>query len=151
MSEAVKVKPVRLRWDVKRCTGCLSCVIVCSERHTGMSAPSRARIQVLVDPLGSEIAAHYCRQCVNAPCAAACPEEAIEYDEELRAWLVDDDLCTGCGLCIEACPFEAIRLDPYTNLAIKCDLCEGAMRCVEICPAGALSVRGREGEVTDDE
>ena len=144
MAQAVKVNPVRIRWDKKACTGCLSCVVVCSERHFGMSAPSRARIQVLVDPLGGELDARWCRQCKNAECAEACPENAIEYDEELRAWLVDDELCIGCGLCVEACPFEAIRLDPFTDIAIKCDLCKGATRCVEICPANAISVRGRE-------
>ena len=142
MSEIVMVKPVRLHWAKKRCTGCMSCVIVCSERHTGMSAPSRSRIEILVDPLGGDLAARYCRQCKNAPCAEACPETAIQYDKAIRAWLVDAEVCTGCGLCIEACPFEVIRLDPVTNKAIKCDLCMGALWCVEVCPAKALTVRG---------
>ena len=138
------IKPVRIHWDKKQCNGCLSCVVVCSERHTGMSAPSRARMRVLVDPLGGELAAKFCRQCRNGPCAEACPEGAISFDTELRAWLVDDDLCTGCELCVEACPFEAIWLDPVTHVAFKCDLCEGATRCVEICPADAIDVRGLE-------
>ena len=144
MAEKVRVKPVRIHWDKKKCTNCLSCVIVCSERHFGMSAPSRARIRVNVDVLSGEYDAQYCRQCRNAPCAEACPEEAIQFDDELRAWLVDDELCTGCGDCVEACPFDACWLDPVTGLSIKCDLCEGKTRCVEICPPNALSVKGRE-------
>ena len=146
MTEAVKIKPVRIRWSKNKCNGCLSCVVVCSERHTGMSAPSRARIRVLVDPLGGDLDANWCRQCNNAKCAAACPEDAITFDDDLRAWLVDDDLCTACESCVEACPFQAIWIDKYTDKAIKCDLCQGATRCVEICPAAAIDVRGRPGE-----
>ncbi len=142
MSETVHAKPVRIHWDKNKCTTCMSCVVVCAERHTGMSALSRSRIQIRVDLPGGDYTAEYCRQCKNAPCAAACPEEAIQFDERLRTWLVDEDVCTGCGQCIEACPFNAIQLDPTTGLAAKCDLCLGATRCVEICPANALVVKG---------
>ena len=149
MAEKVRVKPVRIHWDKKKCTNCLSCVVVCSERHTGMSAPSRARLRIHVDVLDGDYSAEYCRQCRNALCAAACPEEAIQFDDQLRAWLVDDDLCTGCGECVEPCPFDAIWLDPITGLAAKCDLCLGKTRCVEICPPEALSVKGRDEEAGD--
>ena len=146
MSETVRVKPAWIYWDKDRCTDCMSCVIVCSERHTGMSAPSRSRIRIHVDLLSAGHSAEYCRQCKKAPCAADCPEEAIQFDEQLRAWLVDEELCTRCGLCVEACPFDAIWLDASTGLAIKCDLCLGATRCVEICPANALVVKGQAEE-----
>jgi Fe-S-cluster-containing hydrogenase component 2 len=63
--------------------------------------------------------------------------------------LVDEGHCTGCGECVEACPFDAIWLDPISRLAVKCDLCRGAARCVEICPAGALSLVGYEREGND--
>jgi len=132
---------MRLHWDKDRCTGCLSCVIVCSERHTGMSAPARARIRVFVDILSADRTAHYCRQCANASCAAACPAEAIQWDEGLRVWVVAAGRCNGCGVCVETCRFGAIWLEPVTHLAIKCDLCLGAARCAQICPSGALSLR----------
>jgi len=143
------VKPLRLHWDEETCTGCLSCTVVCSERHTGQSAPSRARIRIIVDLLTAEHSAGYCRQCRNAPCASACPEEAIRFDPHLRAWMVDDARCNGCGVCVGACPFQAIWRDPRANVAIKCDLCLGATRCIEICPASALSLRGRDKEAGD--
>ena len=144
MLNGEKAQRVRIDWDGSQCTGCLSCVVVCSERHTGMSAPSRARIQVIVDPLGGELAATWCRQCPEAPCAEACPEQAISLDERVRAWLVDDALCIGCGACVEACSFGAILMDPFTETAIKCDLCMGTPHCVEVCPAHALGIRGQE-------
>jgi anaerobic carbon-monoxide dehydrogenase iron sulfur subunit len=146
---ANQVEPLGLHWDDDACTGCLSCTIVCSERHTGQSAPSRARVRISVDLLTAEHTAAYCRQCRKAACAQACPVEAIQFDPQVRAWLVDEARCTGCGACVEACPFQAIWCDPLTELAIKCDLCQGATRCVEICPSNALSLRGRTEEASD--
>jgi Fe-S-cluster-containing hydrogenase component 2 len=109
-----------------------------------MSAPARSHIRIIVDLLNGDYTADYCRQCQDAPCAAACPTQAIRLDDQARAWLVDDSQCVACGACVEACEYCAIRLDPVTGLAAKCDLCLGAWRCVEICPPGALAVRESE-------
>ena len=44
-----------------------------------------------------------------------CPVEAIRIEDELA--LVDADVCTECGLCVEECPNEAISLqdEPFGN------------------------------------
>lgn len=55
-------------------------------------------------------------------------------------WSVDEALCIGCELCVDACPLDAIKLHPETGSAIKCDLCAGQPKCVERCPRGALSL-----------
>ena len=111
MSELVG--PIHIEWDKVQCSNCLSCVIVCAERHTGTSAPSRARIRIQVDLLlGNDVTAQYCRQCEDAPCAEACPEEAITFDGSVRAWLVDEEKCLACAACVDACPYEAIVVDP---------------------------------------
>ncbi len=143
MTASVGAAPAHIEWDKVKCSNCMSCVVVCAERHTGISAPARAHIHILVDLLvGGEISARYCRQCAEADCAAACPEGAITYSETVRAWLVDAEACLACEACVTACPYAAIALDPETNIARKCDLCEGAVRCVEICPTGALILVG---------
>ncbi len=118
---------------------------VCAERHTGSSAPLRARIRITAPTLGGDYSAAYCRQCRDARCAAACQESAIRFDGGLRAWLVDERACTGCGACVEACRFGAIRLDPVSGLASKCDLCGGEAWCVQVCQAAALELNGGEG------
>jgi Fe-S-cluster-containing hydrogenase component 2 len=84
--------------------------------------------------------AEYCRQCADAACAAACPTEAISFDDEFHYWRVDEALCIACGDCVDACPYQAIRLDAVTGVAAKCDLCLGAAHCVEICPTRALTL-----------
>jgi Fe-S-cluster-containing hydrogenase component 2 len=40
---------------------------------------------------------------------------------------------------VEACPFEAVFLDPRAEKAMVCDLCGGAPQCVKWCPTAALS------------
>jgi Fe-S-cluster-containing hydrogenase component 2 len=147
MSKTAPVRTTRIHWDKRTCTDCVSCVVVCAEDHTGTSAPSRSRIRILVDVLGADHDAEYCRQCGKAPCAGACPEDAIRFDDGLRIWLVDEDRCTGCGDCVEVCPFNAVHIDPIVGLATMCDLCLGAARCVAVCPTNALIVRGQTGMV----
>jgi len=54
-------------------------------------------------------------------------------------FVVDEDLCYGCGACIALCPTNA--LDLVSRLAIveqkKCTLCK---HCIPSCPVFALSI-----------
>jgi len=55
---------------------------------------------------------------------------------------VDEELCSACGLCIEACPYEAREMHPWKNLAIvNVALCQGCGACVVACPNKASAVR----------
>jgi carbon-monoxide dehydrogenase iron sulfur subunit len=140
MSKTSSVELCRLHWEPTRCSNCLSCVVVCSERHTGTSTPSRSLIHIRVGLFDGSQSAEYCRQCDDAPCVAACAVEAIALDAERRFWRVDDAQCIACGECVDACPYHAIHLDVETGVAAKCDLCLGATRCIEICPTQALTL-----------
>ena len=59
---------------------------------------------------------------------------------------VDEDLCLGCGECVEACPFDAIAVDRVAGVdGVRC---VGCGVCALVCPVDALSlVRRPEGEV----
>jgi electron transfer flavoprotein alpha subunit len=54
--------------------------------------------------------------------------------------------CTGCGLCVEACPYQCITLvEDVAAIGEGCTLC-GA--CVDVCPSGAIQIV-RERKETD--
>ena len=50
---------------------------------------------------------------------------------------VDEDRCTACGLCVEACPQGAIALGE-SGATIDQSLCAGCAACVAACPQAAI-------------
>jgi electron transport protein HydN len=70
-------------------------------------------------------------------------DEALCIDQSSGARYINEDACTGCVACIDACPFKPpnIALDDEKAVAFKCDLCRGRAGgpiCVEYCAYGAL-------------
>jgi len=122
----------------EKCTGCSQCIMVCSYTKTGKYSPRDALLQLLSWEEHCLTIPVVCAQCENAPCQAACPVDAIYRSPENGAVVVDEALCTACGLCMEACPTGSIFIDRHSNAAIKCDLCGGQPACVEVCYPGAL-------------
>lgn len=57
---------------------------------------------------------------------------------------VDHDQCTGCGLCVSACQFDAISQDNNDRILIDSD-CEGCAACVFVCPENAINMAERKG------
>lgn len=51
---------------------------------------------------------------------------------------VDETVCTGCGICEEACPFGAVKIDgiAYVNR----EKCMGCGVCAGQCPGEAVSL-----------
>lgn len=50
------------------------------------------------------------------------------------------DRCTGCGLCVERCRFEALQLAEQ-KVMINPHACEGCSVCVQACPAGVFTLK----------
>ncbi len=122
------------------CTGCHMCVLMCSLSRTGGYSASRARLAVVKratseDGVRKDVPL-ICRQCVDAPCAAACPTNAIVRDIATSAVLVTQEACTLCELCVGACPYDAIFVQG--NELVICDLCGGKPVCVQYCSYGTL-------------
>lgn len=55
---------------------------------------------------------------------------------------IDSGLCTGCSICVQACPLDTIRLSVETGKAYIAypEDCMTCYRCEIKCPAGAIFV-----------
>jgi len=84
---------------------------------------------------GAEVP-HFCVQCEDYPCVKSCPTEALSINSETGAVQVDEAKCTGCGVCINACPGKVPHLHPGKERILICDLCGGKPECVKICQEG---------------
>jgi heterodisulfide reductase subunit A len=61
---------------------------------------------------------------------------------------VNDELCSGCAICVTMCPYTARSMDPDRGVvAVNEILCEGCGACAAACPSGAAQQRN----TTDDQ
>lgn len=119
----------------EHCTGCRFCQMICSLYHESVVDPRKARLRVERPDILNDIPV-VCTQCItcgDSCCVEHCPQDAISIKE--GAVLIDDEMCTGCGVCETVCPYGVIHVN---DVAYKCDLCGGDPVCVKFCPSGAL-------------
>jgi NAD-dependent dihydropyrimidine dehydrogenase PreA subunit len=55
---------------------------------------------------------------------------------------IDHGLCTGCGICVDHCPMDVIRMDKALKKAFIKYLrdCQSCFLCERDCPKGAIYV-----------
>lgn len=89
--------------------------------HKRAEIPERARwaVALKLDEEGN----HKCTACMA--CERACPDYIIKIDvttgedrsKHIDAYNYEVGACMMCGLCVEACPFDAIKMDHDYELA----------------------------------
>ncbi len=57
---------------------------------------------------------------------------------------IDEEACTGCGLCVSPCAEGAIQIIDGKAKVVREELCDGAGFCLGVCPTGALTIETRE-------
>ena len=55
--------------------------------------------------------------------------------------VVNANLCTGCSMCVQVCPYEAISLDAKGKAVVNEVLCEGCGTCSATCLRAAIQVK----------
>ncbi|HIE47766.1 TPA: CoB--CoM heterodisulfide reductase iron-sulfur subunit A family protein, partial [Candidatus Bipolaricaulota bacterium] len=67
---------------------------------------------------------------------------ALVHPPEVAA--VDEELCSGCGICAPQCPYSAITVEEVAE--VNEVLCEGCGACAAACPSGAMTLRNLTDE-----
>ena len=138
-------------FDQSRCIGCYSCVAACRSWHQlGQEIPDL--IEITLQEGGGypdSWLKHLfltCFHCAEPACVPVCPEGLLmKRAADGIVIITDIALCIGCMLCVEACPYHAIKTT-CTARIVKCNLCidrikEDAMpACVHACPTEAIHV-----------
>ena len=57
---------------------------------------------------------------------------------------IDEDKCTGCGLCAEACHEGAIEMVDGKAKLVRENFCDGFGDCLPACPVNAISFEERK-------
>ena len=148
--------------DQDLCVRCGHCTWTCEQTHGVARLVRRGdKLVTKLHVVGRESEArnlmlpNSCQHCRNPACMIDCPTGAIGRDPEGEVF-INESLCTGCGNCAKACPWENIQMSPrpkgmplaaslsgglrITEVAVKCDLCRDfdAPACVGACPTEAI-------------
>lgn len=149
--------------DQDTCVRCGHCAWTCASLHGTSRLVRRGdkvvtKLSVLGEEPRSLLLPNSCQHCKNPACMIDCPTGAIGRDPHGEVF-IRAELCTGCGNCAKACPWDNIRIQPRPDapagvtiaarrqglrlspeVAVKCDLCRDydGPGCVQTCPTGAI-------------
>jgi Fe-S-cluster-containing dehydrogenase component/formate-dependent nitrite reductase membrane component NrfD len=133
--------------DQHRCIGCHACTVACKEEHQVPVGVFRTWVKYIEKGEFPNTSRHFgvmrCNHCESAPCIAICPTNALFRRSD---GIIDFDnrRCIGCKSCMQACPYDALYIDPNNNTAAKCNFCAHRVEanlepaCVIVCPTQAI-------------
>ena len=134
--------------NTEDCVGCNACEVACKQEHNLPVGPRWIRVhsdgpREIAGKLQLRYIISHCIHCSSPSCKDACPVNAITKGED-GVVLIDEELCTGCKDCIEACPLGVMQFDNEKKVAQKCDLCLDRLgrwlppACVAACPSHCI-------------
>jgi formate dehydrogenase iron-sulfur subunit len=162
-------EPMGFYTDTTVCIGCKACEVACKEwnqlpstgggRHemSGDSYDNTRRLDGMhwrhvkfIEQFSEDrsegrwlMMSDVCKHCAQAGCLEVCPTGAI-IRTEFDTVVIQSDVCNGCRLCIAACPFGVIDINPASDTAEKCTLCYDRLQagmepaCSQACPTDSI-------------
>ena len=129
------------------CIGCHACTVACKSEHDVPLGVNRTWVKYIetgaFPNTGRSFSVMRCNHCDDAPCMTICPTSALFRAPNGVVDFRDDD-CIGCKSCMNACPYDALYINPETNTAQKCNFCNHRVEvglepaCVTVCPTHAI-------------
>ncbi len=113
-----------------KCVGCGDCIGICET-----NAINYIREYYTVNT-------QLCGQGCGHGCVSVCPEQAIKSSG--RNTVIDLAKCTRCGLCLSACPRDAIL---PALVALQTDLCTQCGKCFPICSYDAIDKKYQNSDL----
>jgi Fe-S-cluster-containing dehydrogenase component/formate-dependent nitrite reductase membrane component NrfD len=133
--------------DQRKCIGCHACTVACKEENRVPLGAFRTWVKYVERGRYPDSRRYFsvlrCNHCDDAPCVTICPTVAL-YRRSDGIVDFDGERCIGCKSCMQACPYDALYIDPGTNTAAKCNYCAHRVEvglepaCVIVCPEQAI-------------
>ncbi|MBI5301039.1 MAG: polysulfide reductase NrfD [Chloroflexi bacterium] len=135
--------------DNRKCIGCHACSVACKEENQVPLGVFRTWVKYIEKGKFPNTRRYFqvtrCNQCENPPCVRICPTGAM-YQRTDGIVEFNAEHCIACKACLQACPYDAIYVDPETHTAAKCHFCAHRLErnlepaCVIVCPERAIIV-----------
>ncbi|HVB76059.1 MAG TPA: 4Fe-4S dicluster domain-containing protein [Ktedonobacteraceae bacterium] len=133
--------------DQRKCIGCHACTVACKAEHDVPIGVYRTWVKYIEKGEFPNSRRYFlvnrCNHCDDAPCVAICPTKAL-YKRADGIVDFDNTRCIGCKSCMQACPYDALYIDPNSHTAAKCNYCAHRTEiglepaCVVVCPVHAI-------------
>jgi Fe-S-cluster-containing dehydrogenase component/formate-dependent nitrite reductase membrane component NrfD len=133
--------------DNRKCIGCHACSTACKSENEVPLGVHRTWVKTVEHGKFPDVTRSFqvtrCNHCANPPCVRICPVTAM-YQRDDGIVEFDPRICIGCKACMQACPYDAIHIDPETQTAAKCHMCSHRVdlglepACVVVCPEHAI-------------
>lgn len=133
--------------DQNRCIGCHACTVACKEEHNIAVGVNRTWVKYVEKGVYPDTRRHFavlrCNHCDDAPCIEICPTVAL-FRRSDGIVDFDNERCIGCKSCMQACPYDALYIDPDRNTAAKCNFDASRVEmgykpaCEVVCPTQAI-------------